>query len=481
MLIRTHSSGRILRVVLRRSVLATAILGAVAITVWALAPTGAGSSAGASEGGALPQVTSTGATVQALWQSGPLIEPVVAGDLVLGLDLSHGPAELQAVSALTGRPMWSTALPSSEPDVLGLSAGGGVALVEVGHNVGRAPAAVIPTASELVVFDAHSGRQLWGVSVAHGAARWMQRQPIAYSQGLIVMGNTTGGVIARNARSGAVVWRARAAWCTQRTGRHRGYYDGLAADGRLLAVSYRCPTEREVVVQRLDPYTGVRLWQWISPTLPSRSSVTLSVTAAAARGGVVLLSGQMVPPPAARRYLQRLPRLRMWPTSLGPFGESELLLALDARSGRPRWSELGGQQETITLTDGVACETDTVGFECRDDRSGERSRPVLRTTRTEGDSPPYVGDGYAGISGTLAGVVLSQAPGGAITIAVLPLRGHGIVAHATVKLGSRTYGDATYSDFITGAGSLPDGTTLLLLRRVDVAGYPLIALSVSPT
>ena len=126
---------------------------------------------------------------------------------------------------------------------------------------------------------------------------------------------------------------------------------------------------------------------------------------------------------------------RPWPTSLGDYLGKELVVALDARTGAPRWYERGGQLEEFTLTDGVTCETVHVGFECRDDQSGLHARPVLTIGRGEGSSPPYEGDGTAGISGNLAGIVLSQAPSGAVTIGVFPVRGGGAIAHATVQLG----------------------------------------------
>jgi PQQ-like domain len=427
----------------------------------------------------LPPVTSTGATVRALWQA-PLYQATVTGNLVVGLVAGPAHSELEAISALSGQPVWTAALPASEPEVLGVFAGGGVVVVEVGRAVGRAGFLVV---TRDIVFDAGSGRQLWSVGVAGGASAPLQHQPITYSQGRIVMGDASGGLIARDAHTGAVAWRrTRPRSCPQGAGYETRYGEGLAADGGLLVVSYQCRSGGRVfaLVRRLASGTGVGLWQWTSIAVADepQSFIGLSVLGAATRGDLVLLSGQVA---LGRRYARSLPRSHQWPTRLGPVAEDELLVALDSRSGRPRWTELGGQLVTVTLTDGVTCETVTVGFECRDDQSGLPSRPVLRTARSEGDSPPYVRDGYAGISGNLAGVVLSQAPTGAVSIAVLPLRGDQVVARATVQLGNATYGGANYHDFIVGAGPLTGGPTLLLLRRVDVAGYPLVALSVDPS
>jgi hypothetical protein len=57
----------------------------------------------------------------------------------------------------------------------------------------------------------------------------------------------------------------------------------------------------------------------------------------------------------------------------------EMLLALDAHDGRPRWSELGFQNPGLALTDGAVCEFDIQGVECRDDLTRLPSRPLLTT------------------------------------------------------------------------------------------------------
>lgn len=432
-------------------------------------PVAAGSTVG------LPLLTSTGARITALWQA-PLTKAVVTGDLVVGLAAGR----LEAISESTGQQRWTASLPAEEPYVAGLFAAGGVVVVEVGH-VGTTPAGIYEVTRD-VVFDALSGRQLWDAGVPGGPA--VRVHPaITYAQGLIVSGNASGGVIARKALTGAVAWRTPPPSCAQDAGGGSGYDDGLAADGGLLVVSYRCDSDRrsQVVVERLAPRTGARLWQWRSIAAGEQSFIELSVVGAATQGELVVLSGR-AGEPMVGHYVRILPRPRVWPTSLGglgAFGGTDLLLALDARTGTPRWTELGGQQEELTLTDGVTCETVNIGFECRDDQSGLQTRPVLTTESEEGSSPPYRGDGAAGISGSLAGVVLSQAPSGAVSIGVFPLRGGGAIAHATVQLGDSTYGGAKYKNFIVGAGPIAGGGTLLLLRRVDVSGYPLVALRVS--
>lgn len=431
----------------------------------------------------LPGVVSSVGSVRALWQA-PLIEAHITRGLVVGLVAGAGPVhELRAISERSGQTVWSASLPAVYPDVLGMIAEDGLIVVEVGHAVGTAPAAVIPVVTRDVIFDAVDGRELWSAPVEGGAAARLQHQPIALSGDLLVTGDATGRLTARTARSGTRVWtRARPASCPQGRESEQSYDEAIAADGPMLAVSYQCHAQGHTFaeVRRVSPSSGKTRWRWASVHVPDtpQSFVSLSVEAVAAHGSVVLLGGQVA---HAGRLADMLPGRHRWPTALGPLGEGELLVALDASSGRPRWSEQGGQLETITMSDGVTCETVTVGFECRDDRTGLLSRPVVRTTRSEEDSPPYIGDGHAGISGTVAGVVLSQAPSGDTSIAVYPLHGRGVVARASVGLGPGVYGGANDQTFIVGAGPLPDGETLLLLRRVDVDGYPIVALAVKPS
>ncbi len=425
-------------------------------------PVAAGSTVG------LPRVTSTGARITALWQA-PLTHAVVTGDLVVGRAAGR-PAVLEAISESTGQQRWTASLPAAEPYVGGLFAAGGVVVVEVGRALDD-PAGSLEVMS-YVVFDARSGRQLWTAQASGGVPSFFAGTPVAYAGGVIVVGDGSGELTAHNARTGAVAWtRGVPRSCPQSGEPEYRYDERLAGTGDLLVVSYQCETPGPggVLVERLAPSSGVAFWRWRSP-LPG-----MSVAGVATHGGVVLLSGEA----GEDRYVRRLPRSRLWPTSLGYFLGKELVLALDARTGAPRWSERGGQLEEFTLTDGVICETVHIGFECRDDQSGLPTRPVLTTGHGEGSSPPYVADGTAGISGNLAGVVLSQAPSGAVTIGVFPLRRGAAIAHATVQLGDSTYGEGNDKNFIVGAGPIVGGGTLLLLRRVDISGYPLVALRVS--
>jgi hypothetical protein len=199
----------------------------------------------------------------------------------------------------------------------------------------------------------------------------------------------------------------------------------------------------------------------------------------ASAGNIVLLSGQVS---NAGRYVRTLPNARRWPTALGPEGSNEMLLALDARDGRPRWSELGGQLPELALTDGVVCEFHVQGVECRDDSRSEESRPLLKTGLSELESGGrvFVGDETAGVASSLAAVALKRRKGNPLVVEVAPLRGNGKATRVLVWLGPNLPEPAHSTPLLVRAGTLPNGATLLLLRRIDVPESPLLALRVSP-
>jgi hypothetical protein len=160
-----------------------------------------------------------------------------------------------------------------------------------------------------------------------------------------------------------------------------------------------------------------------------------------------------------------------------------MIIALDARSGRPRWSELGFQYPEFALTDGVVCEFDIQGVECRDDLTGLPSRPLLRTGLSERESggSAVVGDERAGVAGSLAAVALKRGHGDPLAVELVHLRTAGEAARLSVWLGPNLPEPASSTPVVARAGTLPDGSTLLLLRRLDVPKDPLLALRVQLT
>ncbi|MGO9876578.1 MAG: PQQ-binding-like beta-propeller repeat protein [Acidimicrobiia bacterium] len=423
----------------------------------------------------LPGVTSSDATVRSLWQVDRLSEQVVIDDAVVGVVQTGEQSRLHAVSAATGKPLWTFTFPVAEPQTSGVLAAQGVVIAEVGHEVvGGGPGG--PIVTQLVVIDARSGARLW---TEHVGGR-TQAPPVAIASGVVVLGDPVGTLIARNVRSGERVWqRSRPAMCP-RAGPAQ-YDEALVADGPVLAVSYQCSfrTTSRSLVERLDLSSGTPAWEWTTVTLSGGFGGWLSVVGAASSGETVFASGQF--PPKVPSLAGTLGRAMTWPSNLGSPGQGTLV-SLDAATGRPRWNEFGSERYSfvqITFVDGAVCESMALGFQCRDDVTGEPTRPVFHSGYGPSAIPPYESDAFAGISGDTTAAVVSTSATHSVSLIVMPVRGTSPVAHVNVDVGTTTVDGSRYDPFVVGTGQLANGATLLLLRRIDVSTYPLLALSVA--
>jgi outer membrane protein assembly factor BamB len=409
-------------------------------------------------------------SVRTLWRGAPWDELTVADGMLLGITEGPNGAQVHAVRAVTGGPAWSVSMPAALPWILGLVPAGGVVVVEAGHGVGRGPAMAMPVVSEYIALNPATGRELWTIPVGGTD----QSPPIAVAGSVLLTGDTSGAVVARATATGAVLWREqRPASC--RLAPSAGAANaglGLAADGTLATASFDCgPT---VIVQRLDAASGRPLWSWTSPAVASGAAMTLAVTAAAGDGSVVLLTGQIGPVPAAAQFTAQLPRPYGWPPSLGPPDQVSMVLALNAVDGQPRWSELGGQMETFTLTDGAVCETSSIGLECRADATGATTMPDLVTGQAGGDGPVYTDQGSAGIPGDIAAVTVAPSGSGSMTMRVLTIQGTTAV-QTQLPVGISAYGGIT-------VWPLAPGAILVLVRTLvpdtSTAASPVLALRV---
>jgi outer membrane protein assembly factor BamB len=411
----------------------------------------------------------TGGPARALWQGAPWGGVTLDGGTLLGVN----GAKVDAISAATGRPLWTATMPAPLAQVMGLVPADSAVVVESGHTVGQAPAAVFDVVSAYTALDLATGRPLWTVP-ADGT---YQNPPIAASGTYLLTGDTSGAVIARVTATGAVAWRdPRPAACGQAPSAGMDNAGlGLAADGPLAAASFSCG--QRVIVQRLDPATGTALWTWQSPAVAAGDVLQLALTAAASDGGMLLLAGQIATPPAARQFTARLPHAYAWPPALDPPDQVSTILALAAATGHPLWTELGGQLELFSLTAGTVCEMVAGGLECRDDTTGAPTMPTLLTGKTDGDAPPYADDGLAAVGGGLA-VVTMPSPAGGVLLRVVRVRHGATVAQVHLAVGTRAFGGANYQVFAVAAGPLGKGAILVLLRRVDLPGYPLLALDI---
>ena len=258
------------------------------------------------------------------------------------------------------------------------------------------------------------------------------------------------------------------------------YDEGLVADGPLLAVSYQCsmPTTRRTLVQRLDVSSGTPVWEWSTPPLAGPLGQTFTVVGAAASGESVFVAGGV--PPNARSLAAALGRHLTFPSGLGTPGQSTIV-SFDAVSGRPRWNELGSQFQyfgRMSLADGAMCESQTEGFECRDDVTGALTRPVFSSGYGDAVGTGFANDGFAGISGSTAAAITTTRSTDSVSVRLLPVRGSGGGVSATVGISTTIFNGAHQAPFVVGSGTRSDGTTILLIRRVDVAGNAILALGV---
>ena len=413
----------------------------------------------------LPRVGGTGVTAKALWQL-RLQQPSVVGDTVVGIVGSR----IDAVSALTGALRWSAA-PPAESQVLRVAVGGAVVVVEAGGSLDD-PAATI-VVKEVAVYSLSDGRALWHVTVPSGEPSYAPGYARAYTAGVIVFAERAGELVARRAMTGAIVWRASAPRsCGHAQLEGAGADTRLASSGALLVASQPCAEHgrEHVLVQRISLRNGTPMWQW-----RSAGDSLLAVVAAASQGAAVLLQGAV---DDAQAFARTLPDPRRWPTALGPQG-GEMFVALDARDGRPRWSEVGGQYPEFALADKALCEYHVQGVECRADSNGLLTGPVLGSGLSEiGAGTAFIGDETAGVAGKLVAFALKRKAGQPLVIELAPVRGHGSPARVLVWLGPNLPEPANSTPVVARAGTLPGGATLLFLRRLDVRGDPLVALRV---
>jgi outer membrane protein assembly factor BamB len=419
--------------------------------------------------GQIPAVS--GHLLRALWQRALRADLVVDGGLVLSTSFLAEPARVYAVSASTGSEVWTADTPGRLL-AIGLVPGNGIVVLEAGHQYGPMFA---PGVTEYVALDLRTGRRLWTT----GAPYHFESPAIAISGNRVLTADLSGAITARQAATGRVLWRRRPpSGCWRRGPGPLASAIALAADQTQVAASFSCDGYR-ALVQMLDPSTGAMSWSWGAPRTALGAHTGLTVTGVASQGEVVLLTGQDAPPAGPYPFARTLPRLYSWPTSLGPPDDIQVVLALDARTGRPRWIELGGQSVGFTLADGAVCETVSTGMECRDDVTGAPTSPVLETGQS--DVPSYAGDGSAGISGSIAAVTVAPFGAGHVTVEVIPIRGERPLGRTEVGTGisPANASHATEQPFVVDAGTLPGGHTVLLLRRVDLPNYPIVALEVT--
>lgn len=426
--------------------------------------------AGGAAAGRPPAVTGTG--LRALWQGAPWDDLTVAGGLVLGVAENGHTAQVRAVRALTGAPMWTATFSGTPSQVTGVTrvmVAGSTVIVLAGHEVGQGQQMIHLAASDYVALDLATGRKLWEVT----SGFQFQSLPVAVAGNLVLTMDSRGDVVARAERSGAVAWRQPPPAGCRLMGMLTGDFDpplSLAGNGSLAAVSYVCPGR--TVAQRLQVATGKPVWTW-SARRTHGIGPGMLVAAVTPGSGLVLLSGDL-------GSTAGLSRSYPWPTQLGPAVRNDVVLALDAATGRPRWNEQGSPVENETFTalpGGVACESVVTGVECRDDVTGAATMPPLVTGQNSGATSPYGEDQAAGAAGGIVAVTVAPWQSDHLAVRAVRARGGATAADVHLAISTTAATGGTFRVFVVAAGLLPGGTPLVLVRRLDVPGYPVVALA----
>jgi len=111
--------------------------------------------------------------------------------------------------------------------------------------------------------------------------------------------------------------------------------------------------------------------------------------------------------------------------------------------------------------------------------TGLPTRPLLRTGLSElGAGRAFSGDETAGVAGGLIAVALKRRHGDPLVVELAPVRDPREAARVHVWLGPNLPEPANSTPLVVRAGTLPNGATLLLLRRLDLPENPLLALRV---
>jgi outer membrane protein assembly factor BamB len=410
-----------------------------------------------------------GSAARIQWQGAPYGRITPAGSFILGWD--YFPTEnIRALSAATGAEAWSTALETKkDPNIVEIIPGNNVVVVETGHCFPSPAAPTVITGAH--VLELTTGKELW----SHPLQQTFDLPAIAVAADRVIIGDTDGTLTAYADRTGAIVWsRPRPRDCRTMNKALTDSPVSVAADGGQIVAAFLC--EPNEIVERMSPQSGAADWDWIGPRPSSGNGRRLDVVGTAVEGGVVLLAGGVFP--SAESYAGTLPHPRSRPTELGPTLDGKLLVALDSTSGQPRWTERGGQLESFVLTDGVVCESVRVGVECRDDVSGLPSRPNLITGYLDSDSPSVIGDGYAGIAGSLIAVAVREGQNKeTVVVSISSVHSDAVVSRLAISGIGQPKDCSGCPPFVIGAASVPQGY-VFLLRRTDLGTYPVDAILV---
>lgn len=420
-----------------------------------LAACGAGGGPAVNQPSPLPTPLATSAPAvpgKVAWQAPIGPDPVIDGGVIVAR--ATGPVGgVREFDARTGDPRW-TWRNDEQPQSLEFLVSDDTVFAVVGHEIGHAPAMVAPVAAELHALDLASGRLLW----SHPIAGTTQSPGLAAAGPVIALVDnaTPGTVVGLDPRTGARRW-AEPAPSTCPAPTHLAIQSGvlLAGAGNALAVRRQCGSvsRHRDVIQNLDPTTGQARW-----TVPAMAEGDSGVFVAPAGSGVLVTTAEPEPAPDGRPI-----------SELAPPVSGERLTAIDLNTGRALW------QSNAATVDGDAttlCVTGDTSYQCRHIATGALTFTPPPPART---AAAFVGP--TGDSGPV-----TQADG---LVYQLETDGDGatrlLVRSATTGAIAQTeplnIGQAGADGSASESGLITAGDGLVLVRRADVTGFPVMAMT----
>jgi outer membrane protein assembly factor BamB len=382
------------------------------------------------------------------WQAmiGP--DPVIVGGVVV----ARTEGGVQEFDAHTGEPRWRWTN-ARQPVSLEFVVADATVFAVLGHDVGQAPAMVAPIAAELDALDLSTGRFLW----SHPITGTTQSPGLTAAGPVIAMVDNSipGAVLGLDPRTGRRRWIDPAPTTCPApgsTGLVAGTY--LSGDGNELAVGRRCG-----LIQGLDPNTGQPRWS-------SRAGDGTTIFTIPPGSNLLVVSAQPVTGTG-----QPTTPSQHWSVPDTPTGlATQQAVALNVNTGQLDWQESGMPSGATAAGDATAlCMIDRSGYECRRTTTG--ALVFAPTTWPQKPVGPF-GDSNAVTQADDIVYQLDIDSAGTERVLVRSATTGSVTATERLDVGQvPAEGSATQTGLITAANGL------LLIRRSDVPGFPVLAMT----
>lgn len=382
------------------------------------------------------------------WQAAIGRYPVIAGGAIVGMGVNG----VQEFDSRTGAPRWSWT-DGKQPRTLELLVADNTVFAVVGHDIGHAPAMVAPIAAELDALDLPSGKLLW----SHPIAGNTQSPGLAASRSVVALADNSapGRVAGLDPRTGVRVWNESApSGCAMSAGQALVQDTYLTGGGNDLAVGRRCDplSQGTASIQGLDPATGTPRWTTSADMGNSQFGIFLNP----ANSGILVAAVQVSTGTPTQTW--SVPE---------PNALSTQLAAFDMTTGAPVWQESG--MDNLASAQGDAntvCITDDAGYECRHLTTGA----LILSSAAPPPSGPYGDSGPVTLADGFVYELEQQ--GGKTTIVVRSSATGAVTATEPVHIGQTAAEGSAYTNGLVAAGY-----GLVLVRRVDDAGWPALGMN----